>query len=92
LTNQNEINVDPAEIKEFAKQQIMGYMGGQSLEEAPWLDSYAESMLKDKKFIENTYYQLQTTKLFNALEQQVNVIEDIVTPEELTAMQHNHSH
>lgn len=92
LTNQNEINVDPAEIKEFAKQQIMGYMGGQSLEDAPWLDSYAESMLKDKKFIENTYYQLQTTKLFNALEQQVNVIEDIVTPEELTAMQHHHSH
>jgi trigger factor len=92
LTNQNEINVDPAEIKEFAKQQIMGYMGGQSLEEAPWLDSYAESMLKDKKFIENTYYQLQTTKLFNILEQQVNVIEDVVTPDELTAMQHNHSH
>ncbi|HEX8277169.1 MAG TPA: trigger factor, partial [Segetibacter sp.] len=28
LTNQNEINVDPAEMKEFAKQQIMGYMGG----------------------------------------------------------------
>jgi trigger factor len=70
----------------------MGYMGTQSLEDAPWLDSYAESMLKDKKFIENTYYQLQTTKLFNALEQQVNVIEDIVTPDELTAMQHHHSH
>jgi trigger factor len=56
------------------------------------LDSYADSMLKDKKFIENTYYQLQTTKLFNALEQQVNVIEDVVSPDELTAMQHNHSH
>lgn len=92
LTNQNEINVDPAEIKEFAKQQIMGYMGTQSLEEAPWLDSYAESMLKDRKFIENTYYQLQTSKLFNALEEQVNVIEDVVTPEELTAMQHHHNH
>ena len=92
LTNQNEINVDPAEIKDFAKQQIMGYMGGQSLEEAPWLDSYAESMLKDKKFIENTYYQLQTSKLFNILEEQVNVIEDTVTPDELTAMQHHHVH
>jgi trigger factor len=92
LTNQNEINVDPAEIKDFAKQQIMGYMGAQSLDEAPWLDSYADSMLKDKKFIENTYYQLQTTKLFNILESQVNVIEDVVTPDELTGMQHNHSH
>jgi trigger factor len=92
LTNEHSINVEPAEIKAFAKQQIMGYMGTQSTEEAPWLDSYADSMLKDKKFIENTYYQLQTTKLFNILEQQVNVIEDIVSPEELAAMQHNHSH
>jgi trigger factor len=92
LTNQHEISVEPDEIKSFAKQQIMGYMGGQSLADAPWLDSYVDSMLKDKKFIENTYYQLQTTKLFNILESKVNVIEDVVTPEELTAMQHNHSH
>ena len=92
LTNQHEINVLPDEIKHFAKQQIIGYMGGQNVEDAPWLDSYADSMLKDKKFIENTYYQLQTTKLFNILEEQVNVIEDMVTPEELAAMQHHHSH
>lgn len=92
LSDEYDIKVEPADIKDFAKQQIMGYMGNQNAEEAPWLDSYAESMLKDKKFIENTYYQLQTTKLFNALEQQVNVIEDVVTPEELAAMQHHHSH
>lgn len=92
LTGQFEVNVSPEEIKDFAKQQIMGYMGSQSTEEAPWLESYVESMLKDKKFIENTYYQLQTTKLFNTLEQQVNIIEDQVTPEELAAMEHQHSH
>jgi trigger factor len=92
LINQNQLEVDPAEIKEFAKQQIMGYMNVQSLDDAPWLDSYAESMLKDKKFIENTYYQLQTNKLFNVLEQQVNVNEDTVTPEQLAGMQHHHSH
>jgi len=92
LSDQYEIKVEPAEMKDFAKQQIMGYMGTQSAEEAPWLDSYAESMLKDKKFVENTYFQLQTTKLFTTLEQFVNVTEDTVTPEELTAMQHHHSH
>jgi trigger factor len=92
LINQNQLEVDPAEIKEFAKQQIMGYMNVQSLDDAPWLDSYADSMLKDKKFIENTYYQLQTNKLFNVLEQQVNVNEDTVTPEQLAGMQHHHSH
>jgi trigger factor len=92
LGEQHNVQVDPAEIKDFAKQQIMGYMGVQSLEEAPWLDSYADSMLKDKKFIENTYYQLQTTKLFNVLEGLVNVQEDTVTAEQLAGMQHNHSH
>ncbi len=63
-----------------------------SLEDAPWLDSYADSVLKDKKFIENTYFQLQTTKLFNVLEEQVNVVEDTVSTEQLNAMQHHHSH
>lgn len=92
LTEQHQISVEPGEIKDFAKHQIMRYMGGQNLDEAPWLDSYADSMLKDKKFIENTYYQLQTTKLFDLLEQQVNVIEDIVTPEELNGLQHHHGH
>ncbi len=67
-------------------------MGVQSLDDAPWLDSYAESMLKDKKFIENTYYQLQTTKMFEVLESLVNVQEDSVTPEQLAGMQHNHAH
>ncbi|WP_207492198.1 trigger factor [Aridibaculum aurantiacum] len=92
LMQQHNVQVEPQEIKDFAKQQIMGYMGVQSLDEAPWLDSYADSMLKDQKFIENTYYQLQTTKIFGILEGQVNVQEDTVTPEQLAAMQHNHAH
>ena len=92
LLNQNEIKVEPAEIKDFAKQQIIGYMGGQNLENAPWLESYAENMLKDQKFIENTYYQLQTNKLFTLLEEKITVQEDTVTPEYLNAMQHHHNH
>ncbi len=92
LISQHDIKVEQHEIKDHAKQQIMSYMGGQSLDEAPWLDSYAESMLKDKKFIENTYYQLQSVKLFNQLEGKVRVIEKKVTPDELNAMQHHHAH
>jgi trigger factor len=92
LIKSYQINVDQDEIKESAKHQIMGYMNIQSLEDAPWIDSYAESVLKDKKFIENTYFTLQTTKLFNVLEEQVNINEQTVTPDQLNAMQHNHSH
>jgi trigger factor len=92
LINENEIKVSPDDIKESAKKQIMGYMNIQSSEEAPWLESYTDSMLKDKKFIENTYYQLQLTGLFSLLEKQVNIVEETVTPEQLNAMQHHHSH
>ena len=92
LTNQYQIRVSLDEIKQFAKQQITSYMGGQNVADAPWLDSYAESMLKDKKFIENTSNQLKASKLFNILEGQVSVNENMVTPEELAALQHNHAH
>jgi trigger factor len=92
LMDQYDVKVEASEIKDFARRQILGYMGIQDASEAPWIESYAENMLKDKKFIENTYYQLQTTKLFNALEAQVNITEKLVTPEELAAMQHNHDH
>ena len=92
LMDEYNVKVENAEIKDFARQQIMGYMGIQSLDDAPWLDSYADNMLKDKKFIENTYYQIQTTKLFTTIEDKVSVTEQLVTPEELQAKQHNHSH
>lgn len=92
LMDEYNVKVENAEIKDFARQQIMGYMGIQSLDDAPWLDSYADNMLKDKKFIENTYYQIQTTKLFTAIEDKVSVTEQLVTPKELQAKQHNHSH
>jgi trigger factor len=92
LLEQNDIKVEPDEIKAFARQQILGYMGGQGGDDAPWLDSYVDNMLKDKKFIENTYYQLQTNKLFQLLESKVKVEEKVVSHEELTGMQHNHSH
>ncbi|TDH19823.1 trigger factor [Segetibacter sp. 3557_3] len=92
LMNQHELKVEPDEIKDFAKQQLIGYLGPQAAQDAPWLDSYAESMLKDKKFIENTYYQLQTTKLFEVLEGQVSIDEKEVSAAELEAMQHHHEH
>ncbi len=92
LTEKYQLQVLPNEIKDYAKQQVMGYMGMQSMEDAPWLDSYADSMLKDKKFIENTYYQLQTIKMFDKLEEEINVIENQVSVEELQALQHNHQH
>jgi trigger factor len=92
LINENKIAVDQAEIKEHAKQQMMGYMGGQSLDDAPWLDEYTNRMLQDQKFVENAYFQLQTTKLFQLLETQVKAKEEGITAEAFAEKLHHHHH
>jgi trigger factor len=49
-------------------------------------------MMKDEKQIDATYRRLITERLFDFLESQVKTKDKKVTPEELTAMQHNHHH
>lgn len=92
LTSDYQVAVEPDEIKEFAKQQIMGYMGGQSIDDAPWMDEYANRMMKDQKFVENTYYQLQTNKLFQALESKVSATEESISAEAFAEKLHHHHH
>lgn len=92
LINDNKITVDQQEIKEYAKQQIAGYMGMQSMNEAPWMDEYVSRMMKDKKFVEETYLKLQTGKLFTMLEQQAQVTEENITAEAFAEKLHHHHH
>ena len=92
LIDENKVTVEPQEIKEHAKQQFMSYMGGQSLDDAPWLDEYANRMLQDQKFVENTYFQLQTQKLFNLLEGQVSATEESISAEAFAEKLHHHHH
>ncbi len=91
LLNENKITVEQDEIKEAAKQQMLGYMGNQPLD-APWLDEYVNRMLSDKKFVEETYFQLQTKKLFALLETKVPTVEENISAEDFAAKQHHHHH
>jgi trigger factor len=92
LINEYKVAVEPAEIKEHAKQQMLGYMGGQSLDDAPWLDEYTNRMLQDQKFVENAYFQLQTTKLFQLLETKVKAKEESISAEDFASKLHHHHH
>ena len=92
LLNDNKITVDPNEIRQFALQQIAGYMGMQNIDEAPWLDEYANRMMKDQKFVEETYMKLQTEKLFRMLEQQVQATEESISAESFAEKLHHHHH
>jgi trigger factor len=92
LINDNKITVESNEIREHAVQQMLGYMNIQTLEDAPWLDEYSNRMLQDKKYVEETYFQLQTTKLFNLLEGQVTLKEESIGAEDFAKKLHHHHH
>ncbi len=92
LLEENNISVEPEEIKDFAKNQIMSYMGGQSLGDTSWMDEYANRMMKDQKFVEETYMKIQTGKLFNILESKVSATEQSISAETFAEKLHHHHH
>lgn len=90
---QNAIQVGPDEIRQFAKQQLLGYMGMQALdEEQQWVRDYIDRMMKDKKYVEDAYNRLQTQKIFDWAETQVNAEEAPITKEEFLKMNAEHQH
>ena len=93
LINDNEVKVEPEEIKNYAIRQIASYMQGQSFgDDMPWLDEYANRMMKDKKFVEETYMRLQTEKLFQLLEQKTNKTEEPISLADFEKKVHHHHH
>jgi trigger factor len=92
LVNENNITVQPEEIKDYARRQIASYMQGQSFGDMPWLDEYANRMMNDKKFVDETYMRLQTEKLFDLLESKTQKTEEPITLEEFQHKLHHHHH
>ncbi len=92
LIKDNDITVTPDEILEHARQQMVSYMGGQALGDLSWLDDYAKRMLNDKKFVDQAYAQIQTSKLFNALEAKVQATDEPISAGEFAHKLHHHHH
>jgi trigger factor len=95
LIRENNMEIDPSEIRTFAKQQLLGYMGMQNLdEEQQWVKDYIDRMMKDRKYVEDAYNRLQTQKMFDWAETQVNAVETPISKEEFIKMneQHQHAH
>ncbi len=95
LVQDHDIKVDAMELRQFAKQQLLGYVGMQSLdEEQQWVKDYIDRMMKDKKYVEDAYNRLQTQKIFDWAESRVNADVTPVTKEEFIKMneQHQHAH
>jgi len=93
LIKEHKLEVGNEELREYMKVEIMRYFGTMNLgEDTSWIESYIDRMMKDEKQVDASYRRLITDKLFNWIEGQAKAKEKEVTPEELTAMQHNHQH
>lgn len=95
IVTDNKIEVGNDDIKNFAKQQLFQYMGGQlgALgDNQQWVEDYANRMMQDRKFVEDSYHRISTEKMFAALETQVKEKEEAISAEDFASKLHHHHH
>lgn len=93
IAQENNLEVQPQEVRDNMKMQIMGYFGGMSMDSnLDWLDSYVDRMLKDEQQVESTYRRLITEKIFLWAEQQVQKKEQSIDTEGFMKLQEAHHH
>ncbi len=91
LIKENNLDVSPEELKAFGRMQMLSYMGGQMPSgDLSWLDGYIDKMMQDKKFVEQTYNQVITDKLFVWAEGQVQYKDENVSVAEFEAQLAHH--
>ncbi|WP_109699801.1 trigger factor [Chitinophaga deserti] len=91
LIRDNQLDVSFEELKDNARTKLMSYygLGG---EQAEWMDSYLERLLQDEKYVDQTYRELITQKLFDWAEGKVNVKTEEITAEDFVKLPHKHHH
>ena len=93
VVRENNIEVNPEDIREFAKQQLFGYMGMPAGgEEQPWVNDYVQRMMQDRKFVEETVHRIQTDKVFGWAATQIHPTEKSIAREEFQHMNEEHQH
>jgi len=93
IVSENKIEVTPDEIRGFARQQLFGYMGMNTLaDEQPWVKDYVEKMMKDRKYIEEAYNRIQSQKILEWAEGKLHPKEQEIDAEEFTKMIESHQH
>jgi trigger factor len=93
IVQENGIQVSPDEIRAFAKQQLFSYMGGSNLsDDQRWVTDYIEKMMKDRKYVEDSYNRIQTQKIFEWAASRVKPTEKAISAEDFTKMVEEHQH
>jgi trigger factor len=61
-------------------------------EEQQWVRDYIDKMMKDKKYVEDSYNRIQMQKMFEWVETQVHPVETPIGKEEFIKMNQEHQH
>lgn len=98
IAKDQNIEVNPDELRAFAKAQLFSYMGGmmQGGDDQPWMNDYVDRMMKDRKYLEDAYNRIQSQKVFEWAEKEIKPTSKEISAEEFTKMvdahQHEHHH
>ena len=95
IVHDQAIEVSADDIKGFARQQLLGYMGGQLGQlgdDQPWIADYVQRMMQDRKFVEDTMHRIQTEKVFGWAETQIRPTEKPISREEFQHLVEAHQH
>jgi trigger factor len=94
IVNDNAIQVDPEEVRAFAKQQLFSYMGGGAGlgDDQPWVNDYTERMMKDRRFVEDAFNRIQTQKIFEWGTTQLKPTDKKIDADAFTKMVEEHQH
>ena len=94
IVNDNAIQVDPQEVRDFAKQQLFSYMGGGAgmADDQPWVNDYTERMMKDRRFVEDAFNRIQTQKIFEWGTTQLKPTDKKIDADAFTKMVEEHQH
>lgn len=96
LVKDHKVEVNQDDIRDFAKAQLFSYMGnmnmGQLDLDQPWVNDYVERMMKDRKFVEDSFHRIQTDKVFAVAADLVQKEEKAISLEDFQKMQAEHHH
>lgn len=94
VIKEQKIDVQREDLVAFAKNQLFSYLGGMSQmgNDQQWVDDYVNKMMQDKKYVEETFFRIQTDKVFEWAETQVNPSDKKISVEEFTKILQEHQH
>jgi len=93
IVTDNKLEVTPEDIREAARKQLFSYLGGLPQgDEQPWVEDYVNKMMKDRRFVEETYQNQRTNKMLAWIETQVKPTDKAITAEAFNKLNKEHQH